>query len=400
MTELTYRPRPRAAETPEEPRHSAPVAAVLGAVAAVAWGLGVCMVAALAGWFLAEAGAHGQATGALRIGADAWLSGQGATIDAAAGPLGITPLALTVLLIVIGHRCGRRFALTTGEIHDARTLAPLLIVGCAAYVVLTLLVAVMCSRNGAEPQLVSALGGALVIGVLGLGTGLARGVGALESLSDRVPDRVRSALEVAVASAVLLFCAGAVVVLVGLVTSFTQAANLFTALDLSAGNALVLLIVSLLVIPNAALLGVAWLAGPGFAVGTGTSVTATSVTLGPLPAFPLLAALPASGSNPGWMGLVLAVPGLCAAVAAGLAQTRYDDLEWGSSAIRGFVGGLGSAVLIWLAVSVAGGAMGTGRMADIGADSGATLVTLVGAMGLGGLIGGLWVTFWQRRRSA
>jgi hypothetical protein len=56
-------------------------------------------------------------------------------------------------------------------------------------------------------------------------------------------------------------------------------------------------------------------------------------------------------------------------------------------------------VLLWLAVCMAGGPMGTGRMADIGAQAGPVLVTLVGAMALGGLIGALPVALWQRRRA-
>jgi len=401
MTELSYRPRmgDRPPTTPDPQVHRAHLlAAALAAVRAVVFGLGTCMAATLAGWFLAEGGGHGQATDALRIGAVGWLSGHGATVDAAAGPLGITPLGLTIVLLLIGHRCGRRAGLGI----DAPTpgaLAPLLAVVAATYVALALLIAVFCSRTGAEPRLLPSLVGALVIAALGLGTGLARGAGTFDALADRVPDRVREIGQVAVAGAGLLFAAGAVVVLIGLATSFTQIANVFTILDLTPGNALVLLVVSALVVPNAALLGVAYLSGPGFAVGTGTSVTATAVTLGPLPAFPLLAALPAEGTNPGWMGLVFAVPGLCAAVAAALAQSRSEDPAWDAAALRGFLGGLAGAILIWLAVCMAGGPMGTGRMADIGAQASGVLVTLAGAMALGGLVGALVATVWQRRQA-
>lgn len=376
------------------------IAAALAAMRAAGIGLGVCMAAALAGWFLAQGGGHGQATDALRIGADGWLSGHGATIDASAGPLGITPLGLTLLFLVVGHRSGRRAALETAETRTLAGGAPLLAVGCATYVVISLVVAVLCTRTGAEPRLLPALAGALVVSALGLGTGLARGAGLLGAIGERIPQRVHEGVEVALTGAGLLLAAGAVVALVGLATSFTQAANVFTALDLTPGNAIVLLVVSALVVPNAALLGVAYLAGPGFAVGTGTSVTATSVTLGPLPAFPLLAGLPASGTNSDWAALVFAVPGLCAAFAAALAQSRSGDLAWDAVALRGFLGGLAGAVLMWLAVCMAGGPMGTGRMADIGASAGPVLVSLAGAMALGGLLGSLIVALWQRRRSA
>ena len=402
LTDLIHRPRAGWGAQPGADSRSGrgqTIGAALAAVRAAGIGLGICMAAALAGWFLAEGGGHGQATDALRIGADGWLSGHGSTIDAAAGPLGITPLTLTLLFLYLGHRSGRRAGLATTEARSLGAAAPLLVVGCATYVVIALVVAVLCTRTGAEPRLVPALVGALVIAVLGLGTGLARGSGLLDAVGERVPERVNEGIEVALTSAGLLLAAGAVIALIGLATSFTQAANVFTALDLTPGNAIVLLVVSALVVPNVALLGVAYLAGPGFAVGTGTSVTATAVTLGPLPAFPLLAALPASGTNSGWAGVVFAVPGLCALIAAALAQSRSGDLAWDAVALRGFVGGLAGAVLMWLAVCMAGGPMGTGRMADIGAAAGPVLVTLAGAMALGGLLGSLAVALWQRRRA-
>lgn len=398
MAELSYRSRTRSGKSgPQAAEAGRPLvlASVLAALSAAAVGLGVCMAVALAGWFLAEGGGHGQATDALRIGADAWLSGHGSTVDAAAGPLGITPLGLTALLLVIGHRCGRRRA----EVAAPGVWGIPVAVGTATYIVLALLVAVFASRAGAAPRLLPALIGALVVGALGLGSGLARGSGALATLEEWLPVRVREVGEVALAAAGLVFAAGAVVVLVSLAVSFTRVANVFTALDLTPGNALILLLVSALIVPNVVLLAVSYLAGPGFAVGTGTSVTATAVTLGPLPAFPLLAALPASGQAPSWMAALLAAPGICAAIAAGLAQTRAEDWSWGWVALRGFLGGLAGAVLLWLAVCLAGGPMGTGRMADIGAPAGAVLVTLVGAMALGGLVGALPVALWQRRRA-
>ena len=41
------------------------------------------MAVAVVGWFLADAGAHGQTTDALRVGADAWLVGNGSGLSVA-----------------------------------------------------------------------------------------------------------------------------------------------------------------------------------------------------------------------------------------------------------------------------------------------------------------------------
>jgi hypothetical protein len=47
---------------------------------------------------------------------------------------------------------------------------------------------------------------------------------------------------------------------------------------------------------------------------------------------------------------------------------------------------------------LAGGAVGPGRMSDVGPLVGSVLVHGVTAFGIGGLAGGLLATWWQRRR--
>ena len=65
--------------------------AALAAVATTLASLVLCMGVAVVGWFLADAGAHGQTTDALRVGADAWLVGHGAGITLAGVPLHVVP---------------------------------------------------------------------------------------------------------------------------------------------------------------------------------------------------------------------------------------------------------------------------------------------------------------------
>jgi hypothetical protein len=97
------------------------------------------------------------------------------------------------------------------------------------------------------------------------------------------------------------------------------------------------------------------------------------------------------------MVVLLGVPPLCAAVGAGLAQRRYAVTAWDSAALRGFGSGLGAGLACWVLVSIAGGPMGTGRLADLGAASGEVLVAAAGGMSIGGLLGGLVVAVRQRR---
>lgn len=382
---------------PDEPGRPLLIASLRAAISAVVSSLLIAMAIALAGWYLADGGSHGQATDALRIGADGWLLGHGTTITAEGIPLGIVPLGLTALLLVVGHRCGRRAGRTVTSVPDNARLFSAIATATAAYVVATLIISLVVARGSADVDLAQAFLGAILVCVCGVGSGIVMGSGRGAQLWEAVPGHLRSVLQATVTSVGCLLAAGGLLVAAGLAVSFNDSANMMSALDLSFGNALMLLLAGAVLVPNAALLGVSFLAGPGFAVGTGTSVTAAAVTLGPLPAFPLLTALPGDGVPPGWLTVVYAVPILCAAIGAGLAQRRYAVPAWDSAALRGFGGGVAAAVVTALLVALAGGPMGADRLAHIGAPVGELLVVLVGGMGLGGLAGGIVVAFGQRR---
>ena len=103
--------RPVSGSTPPaEPGSGRPLAvtAALAGVGAALVGLVVCMSVALTGWFLADAGAHGDTTDALGVGVVAWLTGHGAHLAVSGTPMGMTPLGLTAVLVLTGFRAGRR----------------------------------------------------------------------------------------------------------------------------------------------------------------------------------------------------------------------------------------------------------------------------------------------------
>jgi hypothetical protein len=151
------------------------------------------------------------------------------------------------------------------------------------------------------------------------------------------------------------------------------------------------------VVPNAVLFSGSYLLGPGFAVGTGTIVSPTVVVLGPLPMFPLLAALPESGPTSAWTPYLMAVPPVVAAWAAARAQRRYPTLRWEEGALRGCTGGVFAGLGVGLLVAVAGGAVGPGRMQTFAPFAFDVLVHAITTFGIGGLFGGLAMTCWQRR---
>ena len=155
-------------------------------------------------------------------------------------------------------------------------------------------------------------------------------------------------------------------------------------------------LVAVLVLPNAALFSSAYLMGPGFAVGGGTLVSTGSVVLGPLPMFPLLAALPDHGPTPGWADWLMLTPVLLAAVVAALVQRSRPVLAWDRAAVRGCAGGITAGVALGVLTSLAGGAVGPGRMADVGPFTFDVLLHAITSFGIGAVLGALLMCWWQR----
>ncbi len=373
------------------------VSAALAALGAAGTAMVTCMGVAVIGWFLADAGAHGQTTDALRVGADAWLVGHGAQLTLSGVPLGIVPLTLTALIAMVVYRSGRWAAATSEPPEDDRAVLLAATILTGIYVVIAVVTCVIAAQDSASPSLGRAIVGSLLLSGTAGTLGIASGTGHLRGWVERVPGWIRSIAYGAAASFLLLVVASSVLVAAALVTGLNEAATVMSELQLGPGDYVMYALATVAVAPNAVLFGSAYLLGPGFAIGTGTVVSPTVVALGPVPAFPLLAALPGDGATPEWAAGLLAVPVVVGAVGAVLAQRAYRVTSYDSAALRGFGCGFGAAVLTTLAIALSGGPMGTGRMADIGAPLGEVLVAAVMAMSLGGLVAGVVTAWWQRR---
>jgi hypothetical protein len=135
------------------------------------------------------------------------------------------------------------------------------------------------------------------------------------------------------------------------------------------GGAALLLLAQLAYVPNAIIWAVAYTIGPGFAFGAGTTVSPTGSALGPVPLFPMLAAIPSGGHPgvPGWVPVaVLALPYL-AGVFAGVVTVRITPTPVIEAApLWGFTAGAAAGLLAGLAAAFAGGPLGHGRLASVG----------------------------------
>lgn len=369
----------------------------------------ICLAGGVVGWFLTDAGAHGAPRDGLRVGALGWLMAHGSGVLVAGTRVSAVPLALSLLAAIVVWRVGLRLGdSVSGHGPDADaiadgerdwTVASATAVMTLGYAAVTVVTHHLAATPATAPSLARALVWVVVLcGVVG-GGAVAVGSGRAAIWTSFLPLSLRAATAAAWRSLVWYAVASAGVLGVALVVDWNGAVNVMSELHTSPGAAVLLVGLCVLVTPNATLFSGSYLLGPGFAVGSHTLVTPTAVVLGPLPMFPLLAALPDNGPTPGWTVVLLAVPPLVAAAAVFRTLRRYPTGRWDEAALRGVGAGLGCAVAFALLATLSGGAVGPGRMAHVGPSTFQVLLHGIATFGVGGLVGGMLAT-WRHRRAS
>lgn len=384
--------------SPKRPPRPLALGAALAGVLSAGFVLAGCMAWALAGWFASDAGGHGDTRDALRVGADGWLLAHGSHLKFDVATISVAPLGLSLLCVYVAFRLGRRTARTC-VVQDVKGALLATTVLAGGYGVVAVLTAVLASLEQARPQAGLAFAGAFLIAFLGGGTGIVAGSGLWPQWRRRLPETPLAVVTGAVTGVLLLAATASLLLAVALIVDLGAAANVLSRLHADVPGGLLYTLVVAAVAPNAVLLTGSYLVGPGFAVGAGTVVSPSAVVLGPLPAFPLLAALPDGGATPWWTAWLIGVPVLVGGGAAVLMLRRFPVTGYEVGSLRGLLSGAVAGILVSVLVAFAGGSVGPGRMADVGAPFVDTLLAAVVAMSIGGLVGGVATTWWQRRRA-
>lgn len=399
---------PRAGDGPVPGgRRPLPLLAGLGGVAAATTTLLLCLGAGLVGWFLTDAGAHGTPRDGLRTGALAWLAAHGSGVSVrgvavTAVPLGLSLLAAWVTWRV-GHRVGNALsghgpdadAISDGQRDWTVPVASLCFAG--AYGVTAALTAAVAGTDATAPSAPRAVLWSLLLCLAVGAPAIAIGSGRAAIWATYLPVTLRAAARTARRILVSFLAVSALVLMAALVADLGDAATVLSQLHASGGETALITLLSALLLPNAVAFAGSFLLGPGFAVGVQTVVSPAAVVIGPLPLFPLLAALPSSGPTPSWSVGVLVVPAVVAAVATARAQRRSPTRRWDEGAVRGCAGGVIAGVIFAVLAAFSRGAVGPGRMRDVGPFAFDVLVHAITAFGIGGLLGGLVMTAWLRR---
>lgn len=396
----------RPTDRPASHRPLAALAPLAGAAAAAAT-LTVCLGIGVVGWFLTDAGAHGAPRDALRAGSLGWLLGHGSGLRMDGVQVTAAPLLLTLVaawtIWRIGHRLGDAVSahgpdadrIVDGERDWTMPAATGLF--AVAYVVVVVVTASLAATPAASPG----TGRAVVLSTLLClavgGPAIAVGSGRAAIWAALVPPAVRASTRLARSILVTFLGVAALALLGALLADIGTAANVMSQLNADPGGAALYLLLAATLLPNAVVFAGSYLLGPGFTVGVGTLVSPTAVQIGPLPMFPLFAALPDNGATSAWTAYVMVVPVLVAAVAAARGQRRLPAVPWVEAALRGCSGGVLAGVGTGMLAAIAGGAVGPGRMRDVGPLALDVTVYAVSAFGIGGLVGALAMTWWRRR---
>lgn len=311
----------------------------------------------------------GQAAAA---GAALWLLGHGAVLVVGGAPVTIVPLGVTALACFIAFASARRTARPTFGAWAAGVGGYLVALGLGALV-----------AGPAGPLGGPGWGWARLAGVGGAvaAVGLAGGLTAARRrrLTGWLPAAVRRGARGGALAVAALVAFAALVTTGWVLAGRAVAGDVVLALDLDTLDGVLLAVGQLALAPNLVAWALAWVAGPGFAVGAGTSFAPDAVVGGPLPALPLLGALPTPAMVAPWVPVVLVGAGL--AVGWLLHRWAREAGAWtriGEVVLATVTAGGGAALVTVLA----GGAAGPDRMAQVGGDPvavGTQVALLVGA---------------------
>ncbi|MFB6873498.1 DUF6350 family protein [Streptomyces sp. NPDC056323] len=377
----------------EQGRSAVLAYALLRGAIAAGLGLGSIAVLVLVLW-ISSPTSDSSPGGALHAAAGLWLLAHGAdlirtdTLSGVPAPIGLVPLLLAVVPVWLVHRAARDL-LVPEEERPVPSAAGAFAMVVTGYLLVGAAVAYYGwdgSLSVHPPSLL--FPSAIVVAgaaAAGVWTAAGRPVGPLPSWAPlslhealargRFREHAGTAWRAAAAGVTVLLGGGALLVAVALVWHAHPAQQSFVQLSGDwAGRASVFLL-ALVLVPNAAVWGAAYGLGPGFALGTASTVTPLAFTGRPaLPGFPLLAALPAAGPGTALNWAAAAVPVAAgvtiawftvrrAAPAHAAPEGAWSLRETALTAALAAVGcGAGTAVL----AAAAGGPLGSRALAEFG----------------------------------
>ncbi|MBA8817532.1 hypothetical protein FHX48_002637 [Microbacterium halimionae] len=316
-----------------------------------------------------------------------YLAATGISADAASFTVSLAPLAFGAFTAIFAARSGRRAARAGASITGV-------LVGTAAFAAIAAGIAITSVTPTISAELWPAIGfpalfylvpslcGAIVAGWTDNDAGVIdrvrERVEALPDIWALVPGLVVRGTAIVVMGLVGL---GAAALVVAVIVRGPQMLSLYQAGNFDAIGATVFALGQLAYLPTLVIWALAFVAGPGFAVGTGTAVSPAGTQLGAVPGIPVLGLLPEQTSS--WLLLLALLPVAVGAFAGWVVRSRVvaatpkagGEPVGPMLALTAAITAL-SASVVALGAVLASGAFGPGRLADIGPAAGAIAITV------------------------
>jgi hypothetical protein len=234
---------------------------------------------------------------------------------------------------------------------------------------------------------------ALVVGVVA-GLAGSRGSGWTERLPRlRPPVAVAAGLQAAVRAAAVILAGAALTLLAGVAWHLGRAMTLAGSTGGGVAGAIGVSVVCVLLLPNAVLATVGYLAGAGVSLGTGSEIGLSGGHAAVLPPLPLLAAVP-QASAPVDVRIALVLLLAAAGIVAGWSASRRLE-AMRDLLIAALVAAAGCALALGVAVTVAGGPAGPGRLATVGASGWRTGLLLLAELAAVAVVTAVAVGSWR-----
>lgn len=351
-----------------------PAALRAGALAAVGtWS--VVVLPALIGWVAAPESSVGWFS-AVSVASAIWFLGHGQSVGAGPVSISVTPLLLMLVFVYIAVRWARRLAVTerlrVGAGDWSRVaqwgVLPGFVIG---YGLVSAVLALFTLGGPATPG-VAAVVGSLLVPLAALGFVLVRpddetAPAFVRTWFRRGPTWLPTVWRTGWRGAGLLLALGFVVVVVRLVVSWSAVADVQDQYGANVGALAVIALAQLALLGNTATWALSFLAGPGFQVALGSTITPGAAHPGLLPLVPVLGALPQAADYPAMTYAVVLVPAL---LGVWLGRRVDAELEFFGNT-RARLAATGTAGLIAVVVVVAvtflgNGAVGVDRLSAVG----------------------------------
>ena len=360
--------------TPAQPPSAIPASLRAGALAALGTWV-VVVLPALVGWVAAPESSVGWFS-AVSVGSGIWFLGHGQSIGAGGVAVSLTPLLLFAVNVYIAYRWARRLAATqratVGVAAWSDTALKELVPGFLGGYLLMAGVFALLTLGGVAAPGVAAVPGVLLVPAVALGFVLLRpddeeSPAFVRTLFRRGPTWLPTVWRVGWQGAGLLLAIGVAVAVVRLVITFPAIVSIQSDYGVNVGGAVIVGIAQLALLGNAATWALGFVAGPGFSLAVGSTVSPAAAAPGLLPLVPVLGAVPEAAEYPPILYAVLLLP-----VAAGLFVGRGVDRElefFGNLRARvaaTVVAALIAVVVVVAVTALGNGAVGVDRLRAIG----------------------------------